>query len=81
MQRKTVTGSTSLGASIGESTEDLESKAATRADLGDVLTHAGRRNSAAAALEQALSRYKAKENLVMAGRMRERLAALRQEAG
>jgi hypothetical protein len=31
--------------------------------------------------EQALSRYEAKENVVMAGRMRERLAALRAEVG
>jgi len=62
---------------VGETTEDLNSKAETWADLGEVLTLAGRPQEAAEALEQAIARFEAKENLVMAGRMRERLAALR----
>jgi class 3 adenylate cyclase/tetratricopeptide (TPR) repeat protein len=64
---------------VGETTEDLNSRAEARADLGEVLTLAGRRQEAAEALEQALARFEAKENLVMAGRMRERLSALRTE--
>jgi tetratricopeptide (TPR) repeat protein len=66
---------------IGESTEDLGSKAEARADLGEVLTLAGRPQEAAEALEEALVRFEAKENLVMAGRVRERLAALQTEVG
>jgi tetratricopeptide (TPR) repeat protein len=66
---------------IGERTESPNAQADTYADLGEVLTLAGRLHEAAEALEQALSRYEAKENVVMAGRMRERLAALRAEVG
>lgn len=66
---------------VGETTEDLNSKAETWADLGEVLTLAGRPREAAEALEQAIARFEAKENLVMAGRMRERLAALRAQVG
>jgi class 3 adenylate cyclase/tetratricopeptide (TPR) repeat protein len=66
---------------IGEATEDLSSKAETRAELGEVLALAGRPQEAAKALEEALVRFEAKENLVMAARMRERLAALRAEVG
>ena len=66
---------------VGETTEDLNSKAETWADLGEVLTLAGRPLEAAEALEQAIARFEAKENLVMAGRMRERLAALRAGVG
>jgi tetratricopeptide (TPR) repeat protein len=46
------------------------------ADLGDVLLLAGKPEEAAEALVQALERYERKENLVMAERTRERLAAL-----
>jgi class 3 adenylate cyclase/tetratricopeptide (TPR) repeat protein len=66
---------------IGETTEDLSSKAETRADLGEVLALGGRAQEAAEAVEQALVRFEAKENVVMAERMRERLAALRAEVG
>jgi class 3 adenylate cyclase/tetratricopeptide (TPR) repeat protein len=66
---------------IGEATEDLNSKAETWADLGEVLALAGRPLEAAKALEQALVRYEAKENLVMAERTRERLADVRPEVG
>jgi tetratricopeptide (TPR) repeat protein len=66
---------------IGEGTEDLNSKAETWADLGEVLALAGRPQEAAEALEQALVRFEAKENLVLAGRTRERLAAVRAEVG
>jgi class 3 adenylate cyclase/tetratricopeptide (TPR) repeat protein len=66
---------------IGKQTEALNAQADTYADLGEVLTLAGRREEAAEALGQALARYEAKENVVMAGRMRERLASLRTEVG
>jgi hypothetical protein len=51
------------------------------ADLGVVLALAGRQKEAAEALEQALKRYERKENVVMAERMRERLAELQAEVG
>ena len=63
---------------IGEHTEALNAQAETYADLGDVLALAGRHEEAAEALEEALARYEAKENLVMAGRVRERLGTLRE---
>jgi tetratricopeptide (TPR) repeat protein len=66
---------------IGEATQSLNHQADTYADLGEVMGLAGRPKDAAEALEQALSRYEAKENVVMAGRMRERLAAVRAEVG
>jgi tetratricopeptide (TPR) repeat protein len=62
---------------IGERTEALQAQADTYADLGEVLTLAGRREQAAEALEQALARYEAKECVVRAGWMRERLIELR----
>ena len=66
---------------IGETTEDLNAKAETRADLGEVLALAGRPEDAADAIEEALARFEAKENLVRAKQMRERLAELRAEVG
>ncbi len=63
---------------IGEHTEALNAQAETHADLGEVLALAGRHKPAAEALEEALARYEAKENLVMAGRVRERLGTLRE---
>jgi class 3 adenylate cyclase/tetratricopeptide (TPR) repeat protein len=66
---------------IGEQTEALNAQADTYADLGEVLMLAGRREEAVGALEHALARYEAKENVVSAGRMRERLATLRAEVG
>ena len=66
---------------IGETTEDLSSKAETRADLGEILAIASRREDAADAIEEALTRFEAKENLVRAKQMRERLAELRAEVG
>jgi hypothetical protein len=46
------------------------------ADLGEVLSLAGRADEAAVALAEALARYERKENLVMAERTRARLAEL-----
>jgi hypothetical protein len=46
------------------------------ADLGEVFLLAGKPDEGAAALEQAVERYERKENLVMAERTRDRLAAL-----
>jgi len=61
---------------IGETTEELTSKAEARAVLGEILAIAGRTEEAARALEEALARFEAKENLVRAAQMRERLASL-----
>jgi class 3 adenylate cyclase/tetratricopeptide (TPR) repeat protein len=47
------------------------------ADLGEVLALAGRPEHAAQAFEQALERFERKENVVMSGRMSERLASHR----
>ena len=58
---------------IGEETELLDAQAETHADLGEVLSIAGRPQEATEALEQALARYERKGNLVMAGRVRARL--------
>jgi class 3 adenylate cyclase/tetratricopeptide (TPR) repeat protein len=58
---------------IGAKTENPNGKADSYASLGEVLAMAGRLEKAAAAFEQALECYERKENLVMAGRMRERL--------
>jgi class 3 adenylate cyclase/tetratricopeptide (TPR) repeat protein len=66
---------------VGAETEALNAQADTYADLGEVLALAGRPEEAAEAFEHALERYERKENLVMAGRLRERLAALRAEVG
>jgi class 3 adenylate cyclase/tetratricopeptide (TPR) repeat protein len=59
---------------ISEGTEDLDSRGGAYAGLGDVLLLAGRPDDAVAALEQARGNYERKGNLVMAERMRGRLA-------
>jgi tetratricopeptide (TPR) repeat protein len=64
---------------IGEKTETLNAQADTYADLGKVLTLAGRPHEAVEALEQALERYQRKQNRVMAERMRNQLASLRED--
>jgi class 3 adenylate cyclase/tetratricopeptide (TPR) repeat protein len=63
---------------IGEQTDMLDYQAAAYADLGEVLSLAGRHEEAAEALKQALVRYERKQNLVMTGRVRALLAALRE---
>ena len=67
---------------IGETTEDLSSKAETRADLGEILAIAGRREDAADAIEEALGPA-SRRRRTSCGRasMRERLAELRAEVG
>jgi tetratricopeptide (TPR) repeat protein len=62
---------------IGEKTESLNSQAETYADLAEVLAIAGRAADAADAYREALERFERKENLVMAGRTRERIASYR----
>jgi tetratricopeptide (TPR) repeat protein len=62
---------------IGETTEALNAVADAYADLGEVLTLAGRADEAAATFAEALARYERKENTVMAERVRARLAELR----
>jgi class 3 adenylate cyclase/tetratricopeptide (TPR) repeat protein len=61
---------------ISGDTEMPNSQASAFADLAEVLALAGRPEDAAEALEQALERYERKENLVMAERVRARLAEL-----
>ena len=60
---------------IGANTEALNDQGDAYADLAEVLQLGGKDEEAIAALEQALERYERKENLVMAQRMRDRLAA------
>jgi class 3 adenylate cyclase/tetratricopeptide (TPR) repeat protein len=62
---------------IGSETEMLNTQADAYADLGEVLSLTDRPQEATAALEEALTRYQQKENLVMAGRTRQRLVTLR----
>ena len=52
----------------------LNSQADADSDLGEVLVLADSPEEAADAYERALSRYEAKENVVRAARMRDRLA-------
>jgi class 3 adenylate cyclase/tetratricopeptide (TPR) repeat protein len=66
---------------IGAETEMLNAQADADADLAEVLMLTGDLHGAAQEFERALSRYERKENLVMAGRMRDRLAALRADVG
>ncbi len=63
---------------IGEQTDMLDAQGDTYADLAEVLSFDDRPKEAAEALEQALARYERKENVVMAGRTRDRLTALRE---
>ena len=62
---------------ISDETDMLDAQGDAYADLGEVLLLAGKPDEAAAALEQALARYERKENIVMAERVRARLAELR----
>ena len=59
---------------IGEGTDSLIGQGDASADLAEVLFLVGKRDEAAAALRQALDRYERKGHLVLAERMRERLA-------
>jgi len=62
---------------ICDATDLLNAQGAAYADLAEVLALAGRPKAAAEALEQALTRYERKENVVMAERARARFAELR----
>ena len=61
-----------------DSTDGLYGQGDARADLAEVLELAGQRKAATAALHEALDRYERKEALVLARRVRERLAALQE---
>jgi len=61
---------------IIDRTDGLNFQGDALCDLAEILTPAGRSDEAAAALEQALDRYERKRNVVMARRVRERLAEL-----
>ena len=65
---------------LGDETDQLDTQGDAYADLAEVLVLADRPEDAAEALEQALARYERKEDLVKAGRARDRLAALREKA-
>ena len=60
---------------ISDETDCLNWQGDAYADLAEVLQLSGKADEAKAALEQALDRYERKGNLVMAARMRDRLAA------
>jgi class 3 adenylate cyclase len=62
---------------LRERTDVLNMQGEPYADLAEVLAMADRPNDSAEALEQALARYERKENVVMAERVRARLAVLR----
>jgi tetratricopeptide (TPR) repeat protein len=59
---------------ITERSDALTEQGDALGDLATVLRAAGRADEAVAALEQALERYERKRNLVMAERVREKLA-------
>ena len=65
---------------LGDETQMLDAQGDAYADLAEVLTLGDRPEDAAEVLEQALVRYDRKEDLVKAGRARDRLAALREKA-
>jgi class 3 adenylate cyclase/tetratricopeptide (TPR) repeat protein len=65
---------------IGDETQMLNAQADAYADLAEVLGLAGRREEAAATLEEARARYERKGNLVMSERTRARLDELRSSA-
>jgi tetratricopeptide (TPR) repeat protein len=59
---------------IAERGDALNTQGDALVDLASVLSAAGRSDDARAVLEQGLDRYERKKNLVMAERIRERLA-------
>jgi class 3 adenylate cyclase/tetratricopeptide (TPR) repeat protein len=61
---------------LGETTDDLSGRGDALQDLAEVLELDGRRDEAAAALQEAFQLYERKGALVPAARARERLAAL-----
>ena len=65
------------GVEIAEETDFLSEQGDAYAALAEVQSLSGRADEAIVALEQALERYELKEYIVMADRMRERLAELR----
>jgi class 3 adenylate cyclase/tetratricopeptide (TPR) repeat protein len=65
---------------IGEKTDLLDAQGDTYTDLAEVLRLAGKPDKEAASLEQALTRYERKGNVVMAGRARARLGELQDTA-
>jgi tetratricopeptide (TPR) repeat protein len=61
---------------IAAESDALDWQGDTLYDLAEVLIEAGRPQEAAETLEEALERYSRKQILVMAARVRDRLAAL-----
>jgi class 3 adenylate cyclase/tetratricopeptide (TPR) repeat protein len=61
---------------ISNATDMLNEQGAAYADLAEVLALAGRSEAEAEAHDQALARYEQKENIVMAARVRARMAEL-----
>jgi class 3 adenylate cyclase len=64
---------------LTEQADSLECQGLALCDLAEVLAHELRSDEVEAALEQALERFERKKNLVLARRVRERLAELRAE--
>jgi class 3 adenylate cyclase/tetratricopeptide (TPR) repeat protein len=62
------------GVAVLEQTDTLNEQGDAFVDLAEVLSAAGHKDEVREALEQALDRYERKKNLVMAERIRERLA-------
>ena len=62
---------------VAEQTDMLDFQALAYADLGEVLELVDRVEEAAEAFEQALARFKEKENIAQSTRVRVRLDALR----
>jgi len=65
---------------VGDETDMLDAQGDTYADLAEVLRFAGKRDEAAAALEQAVARYDRKGNLVSTQRVQTQLAELKDAA-
>jgi thioredoxin-like negative regulator of GroEL len=61
---------------LGQGADSLEGQCDALCDLAEVLQSAGRTDEAAEALEQALDRYRRKQNLAMIAQVRLRLDAI-----
>jgi tetratricopeptide (TPR) repeat protein len=61
---------------VGEETDMINAQGDAYGDFAEVLTLAGKRDEARAALDRALELFERKGNVVMAERMRARLAEL-----
>jgi len=65
-------------AEVASGSDNLNAQGQALADFGHVLVTAGRPDEPLGAFEQALECFERRRNVVMAGRVRDRLASLRQ---